>query len=344
MNLKTTTTSLVQKFKAIHGNAFDYSKVNYKYKDSSVLIGCPKHGFIKMNIRSHKNKGCTVCHAKPRKKRTAKQFIKIATKLHNGFYTYDNLNYTSSNNSVTITCPVHGDFSQLVSGHLRGYRCKKCTRDARKDTTKTFITKAKGIHRTTYDYSEVYYRHSQLPVKIKCFKHGTFKQTPNNHLNGQGCPECSRHAKVYADRPSTYKRKTMLLGNTQITVQGYEDLAIHYLIKEEGIKPSHILVGEAVPKIRYKASALTTNSYFKDRLYFPDLYIPKYNLVIEVKSIFTFLSGFDNLKEKRQATVEKGYRFEIMIMTKEGAYIRPPEYWYLALKCDVKKYLKTNDA
>ena len=29
-----------------------------------------------------------------------------------------------------------------------------------------------------------------LKVKIKCFKHGIFYQTPNAHLRGDGCPNC----------------------------------------------------------------------------------------------------------------------------------------------------------
>jgi hypothetical protein len=41
-----------------------------------------------------------------------------------------------------------------------------------------------------YNYSLVDYIHSQCKVKIICPEHGTFEQSPNNHLSGQGCSSC----------------------------------------------------------------------------------------------------------------------------------------------------------
>jgi len=59
-----------------------------------------------------------------------------------------------------------------------------------KYTTKKFIKKSKLIHQLRYDYSHVNYVNSQLMVKIICPKHGSFLQTPNNHLAGHGCAKC----------------------------------------------------------------------------------------------------------------------------------------------------------
>jgi len=57
-------------------------------------------------------------------------------------------------------------------------------------STISFISKAQNIHKTKYDYSLVEYVTAKHKIKIICAIHGIFNQTPNAHLNGQGCPYC----------------------------------------------------------------------------------------------------------------------------------------------------------
>lgn len=54
-----------------------------------------------------------------------------------------------------------------------------------------FIERAKKIHGGKYDYSKVEYVTNNIKVCIVCPIHGDFWQTPNSHLNGQGCRKCS---------------------------------------------------------------------------------------------------------------------------------------------------------
>ena len=58
--------------------------------------------------------------------------------------------------------------------------------------TKTFIWKALHIHGDKYDYSNVKYIKSMMPVEIICRVEGhePFPQTPSNHLTGRGCKKC----------------------------------------------------------------------------------------------------------------------------------------------------------
>ena len=67
----------------------------------------------------------------------------------------------------------------------------------------SFIEKARKIHGDKYDYSEVNYIRSCIKVKILC-KHCNkyFYQTPNNHLNGQGCPFCKLYKLKYNQQKS----------------------------------------------------------------------------------------------------------------------------------------------
>lgn len=61
----------------------------------------------------------------------------------------------------------------------------------KKLTTEDFIEKAKSVHGDKYDYSLTEYIGSRSVVSILCNTHGTFQQSPDNHINKKnGCPNC----------------------------------------------------------------------------------------------------------------------------------------------------------
>lgn len=54
------------------------------------------------------------------------EFIKMAKLKHGNKYDYSKSIYTMAKNSITITCPTHGDFVQRASTHLSGSGCPLC--------------------------------------------------------------------------------------------------------------------------------------------------------------------------------------------------------------------------
>lgn len=60
----------------------------------------------------------------------------------------------------------------------------------KKLTTQKFIEKAKEVHGNTYNYDNAEYINNKTKISIICSIHGEWRQTPNNHLNGQKCPKC----------------------------------------------------------------------------------------------------------------------------------------------------------
>lgn len=62
---------------------------------------------------------------------------------------------------------------------------------AKKLTKEEFIQKAIRVHGNRYDYSNVEYVNARTDIQIICPIHGIFLQTPDKHLNGQGCPKCA---------------------------------------------------------------------------------------------------------------------------------------------------------
>lgn len=61
-----------------------------------------------------------------------------------------------------------------------------------KKTVEQFIEEANKLWKNAYDYSNVVYISSNVPVEIICHKHGLFHQRPDSHLTGHKCPKCSR--------------------------------------------------------------------------------------------------------------------------------------------------------
>ena len=63
-------------------------------------------------------------------------------------------------------------------------------------STEDWIKKAIKIHTNKYDYSLVEYIRWDIKVKIICKLHGIFLQTPNAHINKQGCPICGKITQI----------------------------------------------------------------------------------------------------------------------------------------------------
>ena len=125
-------------------------------------------------------------------KLTTEDFIKRAIIIHKNEYDYSLVNYNGSKHPVKIICNKHGVFEQRSDHHLKGGECKfKSIANKRIQSSKDkFIPKSNKAHNNKYDYSLVEYQHIETKVIIICPKHGQFKQTPNSHLRGHGCPKC----------------------------------------------------------------------------------------------------------------------------------------------------------
>ena len=190
-----TTDSFIERAKKLHGDKYDYSKVEYKGKDIKVCIICPKHGEFWQMPHNHLNgAGCPKCKNEYISKKysdTTETFIEKAKKVHGDKYDYSKVNYINSQTKVCIICPEHGEFWQRPNNHLNGWGCSKCS-GSEKKTTKTYIEQAKLVHGDKYDYSELEYINNKTKVQIICKEHGVFETYPNNHLYmGIGCPKCT---------------------------------------------------------------------------------------------------------------------------------------------------------
>jgi hypothetical protein len=112
-------------------------------------------------------------------------------------------------------------------------------------------------------------------------------------------------------------KEYILPSGNKIHVQGYEGMVLDALFKS-GMKETEILLHEEdMPEIFWADETGKTHRYF------PDMYLPKMNLIIEVKSMHTW-HGYESERKstlggkqinllKRQACIDAGFNFKFII-------------------------------
>ena len=220
-----TLAQFIEKAKNVHGDTYDYSKVNYINNYTHVTIICKIHGDFQQQPNNHlHNGGCFKCGNIKNgvsRRNTQDDFTEKAKKIHGDKYDYSKVIYTMCKEKVTIICPSHGEFQQTPISHLRNNGCIKCAKymiGVKKcsngqlnilKNTPEFIEKSKEIHGDKYDYTQVKYIGAYDKVIIMCPLHGEFLQTPYRHVSGVGCKKCSniKRAKDQAFTPEEFIEK-----------------------------------------------------------------------------------------------------------------------------------------
>ena len=260
----------IEKAVKIHGNKYDYSKIEYKGAKEKVCIICPSHGEFWQTPDKHLNakQGCPKCKGKQFS--TEERIIQF-TKIHGDKYDYSKVKYVNNTTKICIICPRHGEFWQTPANHLKGKGCKLCRDEKlsmnRRSNNKEFIEKAKKIHGNDYSYDKIKYVNNVTPIEIVCPIHGSYWQKPIYHLDGCGCPECSN---------SSLERE-------------FKNILI-----ENNIKFIHTANKKDLPWIG---------------LQHLDFYLPEYNVAIECQGRQHFISDdYFGGDEKFKLTLERDLR------------------------------------
>ena len=127
-----TTEKWIEKAKSVHGDKYDYSKVEYISPFDDVVIICPIHGEFKQKASYHlSGNGCTKCGYE---KVSAflggnkDDFIEKARKIYNDKYDYSKVEYINNKTEVVVICPKHGEFKVRPDNHLTGRNgCPSCS-------------------------------------------------------------------------------------------------------------------------------------------------------------------------------------------------------------------------
>lgn len=121
MGRKPSIETIIEEFKLIHGDKYDYSQTIYINSTTPVKIICPVHGEFFQIPSIHLNKKniheCPQCGKvrnqrdnQKRKEIAASTFIERASLIYENKYSYSKSIYKGAGIRTEIICPVHGSF------------------------------------------------------------------------------------------------------------------------------------------------------------------------------------------------------------------------------------------
>lgn len=176
----------------IHGYKYNYDKVQYQKQSAKVTITCNAHGDFLQTPNAHlRGSGCRECsdinNAHNRSTKHS-EFVK-QLKAINGtaFAELKFLEEVVGLNNKVLAENKYGKVlvtpQNLLSGRNASIRSAT-------DKTLYFKNQAIEIHGDSYDYSKSVYEGCKTKLAIICPKHGEFRQSPQDHLKGCGCPTC----------------------------------------------------------------------------------------------------------------------------------------------------------
>jgi hypothetical protein len=130
--LSWTLDEFLSAAKRVHGNRYDYSKVEYKGQGQPVCVVCFEHGdfYVSPSNHIHNKHNCYKCSLIARgskRRKSHSQFIVDAIAAHGELYDYSKTVYQTNQTKITVTCNNHGDFECSPRDHL-GARsgCPRC--------------------------------------------------------------------------------------------------------------------------------------------------------------------------------------------------------------------------
>ena len=128
---RLTQSEVLNRIKSIHGSKYDLSKVVYKNKRTKINVVCLVHGDFETRVEQLlRGQGCPTCGLDLQglnSRLSQEEFILRSNEIHQNKYHYEKVKYLGMSIKVIITCPIHGDFTQLPTSHLHQKSgCPKC--------------------------------------------------------------------------------------------------------------------------------------------------------------------------------------------------------------------------
>lgn len=334
---KYTQNDFINCAKEVHGEKYDYSKVNYINSYTKVCIICPEHGAFYQRPNGHLNGyGCPYCQHKGKKKMTTEEFISKSKDVWGNRFDYSVTKYLDSNKNVAIKDKVIGIFYQSPVSHLKGHEYRGLKYDM--VNKEGFIKKAIEVHGNKYDYSKVEYVNSHTKVCIICPEHGEFWQVPSSHVYSKRCcPKCAHRSYKYTNEEFINIAKFVHNNKYDYSKVRYikKTLKVDIICPIHGLfkqTPREHLSGCGCPKCSASHGELKIEEYLKnngieyktqytvklERQMFArnnlkiDFYLPTYNTFIEFNGIqhYEFTQAFHKTEEDFNKQVERDKRLK----------------------------------
>lgn len=200
MGVKLTQEEVVKRIKETHGDTYDLSKFVYITQRSKSIFICKIHGeFLSQPKEVWGGTGCPEC-GKEKFVKPISKWEEVEQKIldkHGDVFDFVVDTYKGVGKKIKVKCKIHNHIWNVrVMDLIKGEGCPKCryVKSGEKLVLKVpeFIKRSRETHGDKYDYSKVHQfkRQKTEGVVIICPNHGEFKQKPNDHYSGSGCPKC----------------------------------------------------------------------------------------------------------------------------------------------------------
>lgn len=298
-----------------------YKLLSNEYNTAQDLldIKCDKNHIFKITYACfQQGSRCSTCWDIKNKqygieKRLSYDFVKNFIENFDGYKLVSN-EYINCNSKLKIKCPEEHVYETTWSTFKSGSRCSDCNyillQNFNNENRLEYKFVKDYIEKAGYKLLSTYYNRCRDYLTIKCPNDHIYECIWSNFKNGNRCKDCS-----YLHNNSYTFKEYILPSGKLVKYQGYEHYAIDILLqtyKEEEIDIHPNLI------INYKLED-------KDRKHYPDIYIQKDNLIIEVKSNWTYNTTYKSSDEKniekQKAAKEFGYRYEFWIISNDGNLI-----------------------
>lgn len=145
-----TQDEFIQQAIGVHGNRYDYSKVQYNETHTNVCIICNKCGkeFWQTPHNHLEGQGCHWCAGK---KKTTEMFKGELYSIYGDTYILDKVEYINATTKVCMVCKEHGEFYALPNNILSGQGCPNCYKHKGEERVERFLKNKNIKYVTQYE-------------------------------------------------------------------------------------------------------------------------------------------------------------------------------------------------
>ena len=343
LKIRKDNQFFIEKSKEVHGDRYDYSKVNYAGNDKPVEIVCSEHGsFFQAPCSHYSGSGCPDCIRRNFKSLTSllgsidpylsTRWELLSTHNEVGFKIVD---------KVKVLCKEHNEvFESNFFYLLKRKSCCDVTRyemvgESQKIDSYVYKTLILEVHGETYEYPE--YPEGLVglydKINILCKEHGVFSQTFHHHATRrQGCPECAKvtrgvsktenwltHAVKKIEDTLAYDEMYTLMSNSN--VKNSKDHFLFSCVKHGGFGKTYgnFMQGQRCPECNIfegwgKSAYIDRANAFYDGM--SNIYLIRvYN---DLESFYKVGITFHHDLRKRFTKFEMPYKYEKLQLLKYG--------------------------
>lgn len=218
--------SFIERARALNGDKYDYSEVDYKDNRTPVKIidrNCPENPVFWQTPSNHlKGQGNPYYRSSKISNSKHMKWDELYERLK-ASHPNENLEYPEQkvknfhdkiriiDHDLRPDGTEYGEYTQEVNAHLKGsghpQKAIDKNANAQRLTKEEFIRRVKQAQpKSDFDFSLVNYINNNMKVRMYCNKiggdgkpHGEFMAWTGNLMRGKGCPKCGHHASKAED-------------------------------------------------------------------------------------------------------------------------------------------------